>query len=379
MPTYGFSLNAEAATHNSLTISVTTASTGTSGETFTVAAEVSGTVVSSATVTTGAEGESVNATIMGLSPSTTYTITGKINESPAATSITASTTAPSSDPKTATESQWQDLANRVKAKADASSVPTVNDTLTSTSTSDALSANQGKVLKDLIDSIAIRGAGAPTTSTVGQVGTLYEDTTNGNLYICTDATNPYAWEEVGAGPTVVQTLGTSTADVMSQNAISSLIFGNISRQDRIHLGNTSAGGDYSVSIGKGALVSGGYTTAVGASASIFNSEATALGAQSYAGADSSVALGFGAKATKKGEVNIGTSNASSPQNYGYNSSAYRLLTGLYDPQSAHDAATKGYVDTAVAGKQDTLTAGDGISITNGVISCTFANGNGVSY
>lgn len=126
MPTYGFSLNAEAATHNSLTISVTTASTGTSGETFTVAAEVSGTVISSATVTTGAEGESVNATIMGLSPSTTYTITGKINESPAATSITASTTAPSSDPKTATESQWQDLANRVKAKSD------VQITMTST-------------------------------------------------------------------------------------------------------------------------------------------------------------------------------------------------------------------------------------------------------
>lgn len=35
--------------------------------------------------------------------------------------------------------------------------------------------------------------------------------------------------------------------------------------------------------------------------------------------------------------------------------------------------------TALANKQDTLTAGDGISITNGVISCTFANGNGVSY
>lgn len=118
MPTYGFSLNAEAATYNSLTVSVTTASTGTSGETFTVAAEVSGTVISSATVTTGAEGESVNAIIMGLSPSTTYTITGKINETTEATSITASTTAPSSDPRTATEAQWQDLAARVKAKSD---------------------------------------------------------------------------------------------------------------------------------------------------------------------------------------------------------------------------------------------------------------------
>lgn len=43
-------------------------------------------------------------------------------------------------------------------------------------------------------------------------------------------------------------------------------------------------------------------------------------------------------------------------------------------------AGKGLVDqTALATKQDVLTAGTGISITNGVISCTFANGNGVSY
>ena len=74
---------------------------------------------------------------------------------------------------------------------------TVVNNLTSTSTSDALSANQGKTLKNLVDSLAIRGAGAPATTTVGQVGTLYEDTTNSKLYICTDATNPYVWEEVG--------------------------------------------------------------------------------------------------------------------------------------------------------------------------------------
>lgn len=42
-------------------------------------------------------------------------------------------------------------------------------------------------------------AGPPTSSTVGTVGQLLEDTTNGKLYICTDATNPYVWEEVGTG------------------------------------------------------------------------------------------------------------------------------------------------------------------------------------
>ena len=37
------------------------------------------------------------------------------------------------------------------------------------------------------------------------------------------------------------------------------------------------------------------------------------------------------------------------------------------------------LNAALSTKQNTLTAGDGISITDGVISCTFANGNGISY
>lgn len=172
MPTYGFSLNAEAATYNSLTISVTTGSTGTSGETFTVAAEVSGTVVASATVTTGAEGESVNAIIMGLSPSTTYTITGKINETTEAASITASTTAPSSDPRTATEAQWQDLAARVKAKADSSAVP---------STYWGQTASNGAVTGDLtLTTDAIHGDAEITSGATLQDGVSVSLTAGGS-------------------------------------------------------------------------------------------------------------------------------------------------------------------------------------------------------
>lgn len=74
------------------------------------------------------------------------------------------------------------------------------DNLTSTANTKVLSANQGKVLKDLVDSLAIRATGAPTTSTVGQVGTLYEDTTNGKLYQCTAVSgNTYTWTELGSG------------------------------------------------------------------------------------------------------------------------------------------------------------------------------------
>lgn len=58
-----------------------------------------------------------------------------------------------------------------------------------------------------------------------------------------------------------------------------------------------------------------------------------------------IALGAYSAASATGEMNIGSSSAT----YGYNNSNYRLLTGLYDPQNAHDAATKGYVDTAISG------------------------------
>ena len=76
----------------------------------------------------------------------------------------------------------------------------INNTLTSTNQYQVLSAKQGKELKALIDGIAISGAGAPTTSTVGTVGRLYEDTTNGKLYICTAVSgSTYTWTEIGSG------------------------------------------------------------------------------------------------------------------------------------------------------------------------------------
>lgn len=105
-------------------------------------------------------------------------------------------------------SRWSST-NLLKAKD-------VVNNLTSTSTGAPLSAAQGKILKDLIDSIAIRGAGAPTTSTVGTVGQLYEDGTNGDLYQLksidiTVTPNTYNWEEVGGGG-ATETLTIATSD-----------------------------------------------------------------------------------------------------------------------------------------------------------------------
>ena len=76
------------------------------------------------------------------------------------------------------------------------------DNLTSTYTNRPLSSNQGKVLKDLIDSLVIKNAGAPTTSTTGSLGQLLIDTTNAEVYqLKSIGSNPtaYNWEKLGGG------------------------------------------------------------------------------------------------------------------------------------------------------------------------------------
>lgn len=140
------------------------------------------------------------------------------------------------------------------------------------------------------------------------------------------------------GPTVVQTTGTSTTDVMSQNAVTNMVFAD-------------PNGRTQVQIGAGAGASGSAADAVGYNASATGNKSVALGTAANARADGAIALGANSSATQQGEVAIGTSQT----NMGYNNSNYRLLTGLYDPQSAHDAATKEYVDAAVPTKTSDLT------------------------
>lgn len=89
----------------------------------------------------------------------------------------------------------------------------------------------GAQVKDLAGKVnnLKTNAGAPTTATVGTVGQLLADTTNGKLYICTaivPGTDPdpdtYTWEEVSQ--TIVQTTGTSTTSVMSQDATTNMLW-----------------------------------------------------------------------------------------------------------------------------------------------------------
>lgn len=190
--------------------------------------------------------------------------------------------------------------------------------------------------KGQLDGRVLQNAGAPTTATVGTVGQLLEDTTNGKLYQCTaivPGTDPdpdtYTWSEVGgsSGPTVVQTTGTSTTDVMSQNATTDMVYADPGTNSQIRLGavaSVTSSGVGGVAIGTGATVQ-------------------------HKG---SVALGYGASTSKPGEVCIKSSLAS----FGHNNTLYRLLTGVHDPESAHDAATKGYVDGLVGNIETALNA-----------------------
>lgn len=164
-------------------------------------------------------------------------------------------------------------------------------------------------------------------------------TTDAGKFLKADGT----WDTAGGGggPTVVQTTGTSTTDVMSQNAVTSMVFADPATQYKIKIGagtSTSEGTD-GVEIGHNAAALGAGAIALGQNSSAQAPSAIALGRSTSAQGAGSVAIGNGSKATAQGEVNFGTSVTTT----GYNYSNYRLLTGVYDGQSAHDAATVGQI------------------------------------
>lgn len=214
--------------------------------------------------------------------------------------------------------------------------------------------------------------------------TLYESDTS-RLYVFYKDT----WYEktaAGGGPTVVQTTGQSTTDVMSQKAVTDELFHNGNRNmvqigfqasstggtdyQSVAIGRSSSAGKNGVAIGAiGATATTEGSISIGANAICATTNGSAAiaigdnansgslygisigsGARTGSGASGAIAIGAGSQANLTGEFNIGSANTS----YGYNSSNYRLLTGLYDPQNAHDAATKGYVDGLVGNIESAL-------------------------
>lgn len=260
---------------------------------------------------------------------------------------------------------------------------------------DGQSAHDAATYGQVISYSAINGAGAPTTATEGKyVGQLYYDTTNEAMYFLktidtTTTPSTYTWEALGGGPTVVQTTGTSTTDVMSQDAVTKMVYPDSNDGSKISIGTASSShssstgsvtlngdvlsgstdaiaigtanlariGSYannSIAIGNGAKVgrAGSQSVIIGSSATSGDPSANAsstvviIGANaliSGTGKNGAIALGANSEATQQGEMNIGSRYTWA----GYNNSNYRLISGVYDGQGDHDAVTVGQVNSVI--------------------------------
>lgn len=164
-------------------------------------------------------------------------------------------------------------------------------------------------------------------------------TTDSGKFLKADGT----WATAGGSSvTVVQTTGTSTSSVMSQDAATKLVYPNISSNaNGIGIRGTPSGSG-AVSIGGFSQATTAKSVALGMSATATGDKSFAAGNESYAQGDSSVAIGYKATATAKGEFAIGTAN-----NNGYNNTNYRLIRGVHDGVNANDAVTVGQVNATI--------------------------------
>ena len=152
-------------------------------------------------------------------------------------------------------------------------------------------------------------------------------TTDAGKFLKADGT----WDSAGGGgPTIVQTTGSSTTDVMSQDAVTKMVYNSPSQLDRIR-------------IGENAQVTSGLTVAIGDSASVSAPISVAIGYGAHAGTSDSVALGSYSETTKYGQIHIGVTNS----NHGHNNTYYRLLSGVYDGEDAHDAVTVNQINALI--------------------------------
>ena len=151
----------------------------------------------------------------------------------------------------------------------------------------------------------------------------------------------------GGGVTPVQTTGTSTTDVMSQNATTSMVYADPSMRTKILIGRDAvANSTDNVSIGHSANTLGLSSIAIGNGARARKQGAVAIGAGANvenSSAEWSVALGSGATCSRAGEVNVGTGFST----HGYNSTNYRIIGGVHDGVDVHDAMTVGQANALI--------------------------------
>lgn len=175
---------------------------------------------------------------------------------------------------------------------------------------------------------AITGSTDPTSSTEGEVGQLYLNTTTGKVYILQTidtSTTPATYTWIAVGPTVVQTTGRSTTDVMSQNAVGSMVFNDPGTNSQVKIGlNTLASRPKAIAIGEGAQIYADFGIAIGTNTRVSHTSSVALGSVSVTSRANEVSVGYG------------STPSSVPTRY---------IANVTDPQLPQDAATKSYVDS----------------------------------
>ena len=224
----------------------------------------------------------------------------------------------------------------------------------------------------------------------------------------------------GSSINVVQEIGFSTEDVMSQAATTKLIYQGGVHPLAIRMGTEDESTyDDTISIGLMSKVTGQGGISIGSNSSCTNStiaplaigyqasasatNTIAIGAQAKVNAncDNSIAIGNSATTTNYNTVTIGTQTVKSPcsiaiggannssygvasnakgavaigfnshatragevnigdsvnHTYGFNNSAYRVIGGVHDGQELHDAATVAQGNTLATSAPTSLTAG----------------------
>ena len=202
--------------------------------------------------------------------------------------------------------------------------------------------------------------------------TTSEKVVDGSTFYCSDNSKLYVWCKdnwyektvsgggggttytAGDGITIAddeisvdlaQTTGNSTTKVMSQDATTSMVFADPANKTRVQIGSaTLSNVANTITIGNNNIAEN--TNAgliVGYSSYASGNRAVALGRDAQARAKNSVAFS-GSKATLQGQFDISVTNDAGS---GYNDSDYRLLTGVYDGQGAHDAVTVSQVNSVI--------------------------------
>lgn len=166
----------------------------------------------------------------------------------------------------------------------------------------------------------------------------------------------------GGQSTLYDTTGQNTDGAMTQKATTNMVlnptYGSVCigikgtyqmvegyQQVAIGRAVRAGTGTNNIVIGNVATGTGnGYSGSISIGSNTDSSSAAtiSIGENAKASGLHSVAFGSYSNATEKGQMDISTLGSTNTN--GYNNSQYRLLTGLYAPQSSHDAANKEYVD-----------------------------------